>query len=162
MQYDVMPMLPEHWPQVCQIYREGIATGDATFETEIPSLEKWDRNHLPECRLVILSGGDIFGWAALNGVSHRIVYKGVAEVSIYIKTAMRERGVGKFLLNELILCSEKNGFWTLQGAIFPENIASIKLFKFCGFREVGMREKLGQMNGIWRDVLLMERRSYSK
>ena len=143
MQYHVVEMLPEHWPEISRIYREGIETGKATFETELPSLEKWDRNHLPECRLVILNGDEIVGWAALNRVSHRPVYKGVAEVSIYIKTSAQGRGAGRVLLTELIKCAEKAGFWALQGGIFPENIASIKLFSSCGFREVGVREKLG-------------------
>lgn len=152
-------MLPEDWPEVSRIYRQGITTGDATFETEVPDWKTWDAAHLSACRFTINLDGKIVGWAALSPVSGRCVYGGVAEVSIYIDAAHRGRGLGKLLLDILIRESEAQGIWTLQAGIFPENIASIHLHKNCGFREVGRRERIGRLNGFWRDVVLMERRS---
>lgn len=152
-------MLPKDWPEVSRIYRQGIATGDATFETEVPDWKTWDESHLSACRFTINLGGKIVGWAALSPVSSRCVYGGVAEVSIYIDAAHRGRKLGKFLLDMLIRESEAQGIWTLQAGIFPENIPSIHLHINCGFREVGRRERIGQLNGLWRDVVLMERRS---
>jgi L-amino acid N-acyltransferase YncA len=159
MNITVTSMRPEDWETVRLIYREGIETGNATFETEVPAWEKWDKSHLRECRLVARSEDQIVGWAALSPVSNRCIYTGVAEVSIYVRSSARGQGVGKELLLVLIEESERNGIWTLQGGVFPENKASIALLKSCGFREVGIRERVGQMNGMWRDVLLMERRS---
>lgn len=153
------PMQPEHWPDVEVIYRQGIATGQATFETEAPSWEQWDARHLRFARLVARSGSTILGWAALSPVSVRKVYAGVAEVSVYIEQAARGRGVGRFLLSALIEQSEKNGVWTLQASIFPENTASIALHQSCGFRVVGTRERIAQLAGKWRDTVMMERRS---
>jgi phosphinothricin acetyltransferase len=155
----ITPMTVEDWPEVRSIYLEGIATGNATFETDAPPWEDWDRNHLPQGRLVARHAGQILAWAALSPVSRRRVYAGVAEVSLYVRAAARGRGLGKRLLGALIAESEKLGIWTLQGGVFPENVASITLQKACGFREVGRRERLGQLHGVWRDVLLMERRS---
>jgi L-amino acid N-acyltransferase YncA len=153
-------MVPQDWPAVRAIYLEGIATGNATFEQTPPEWEHWDAGHLRAARIVArLDGGDVVGWAALSGVSSRCVYAGVAEVSIYVADRARGRGVGQKLMTRLIADSEAEGIWTLQAGIFPENIASIALHQRAGFRIVGRRERLGQMNGHWRDVVLMERRS---
>lgn len=159
MDFMIEPMQAADWPQVRAIYLEGIATGQATFETEAPEWEAWDDKHRPDCRLVARSGDVILGWAALTPVSSRCVYAGVAEESIYIAAAARGQGVGKILLARLVAESEAAGLWTLQAGIFPENTASIALHKICGFREVGRRERIGQMNGVWRDTVFMERRS---
>ena len=147
------------WPAVRQIFAEGIATGDATFETEIPEWEQWDASHLPTCRLVAREGEQVWGWAALSPVSPRKVYAGVAEVSIYVAAPARGRGLGRLLLQTLIAKSEEHGLWTLQAGIFPENAPSIALHKACGFREVGRRHRLGKLGNRWRDVLLLERGS---
>ena len=152
-------MKAEDWPSVRTIYLEGIATGNATFEQAAPEWEEWDGAHLPCCRLVARLEDDILGWAALSPVSRRRVYRGVAEVSVYVAQKARGKGVGKALLSELVANSERAGFWTLQAGIFPENIASIELHKRVGFRVLGLREKVGCMDGRWRDVVLMERRS---
>ena len=149
------------WGQVRAIYLEGIATGHATFEIDAPTWEKWDAGHLREARLVAREEETILGWAALSRVSDRCVYGGVAEVSVYVGARGRGRGVGRALLEALVEASEQNGIWTLQAGVFPENVASIKLHLSCGFREVGRRERIGQLNGVWRDTLLLERRSRS-
>ncbi len=149
----------DDWPAVRRIYMEGIATGQATFETEPPDWEQWDRDHRADCRLIAEVDGVVAGWAALSPVSGRCVYAGVAEVSVYVAEASRGRGVGRALLQALAAGAEEAGIWTLQAGIFPENAASVALHRQCGFRVVGTRERLGQMGGIWRDVLLMERRS---
>ncbi len=159
MNVSVDNMKEEDWPAIRSIYVEGIATGDATFETGAPEWEEWDQAHLPGCRLVARSGGEVVGWAALSSVSGRCVYSGVAEVSVYVASAARGRGVGKALLEALVEASERAGIWTLQAGMFPENSISIALHKSCGFREVGRRERLGQLHGVWRDVVLLERRS---
>jgi L-amino acid N-acyltransferase YncA len=152
-------MVASDWPRVCEIYEEGITTANATFETAAPDWQQWDARHLSHCRLLAIDGDDVLGWAALSPVSARRVYAGVAEVSVYVAAVARGRGVGKALLNELILNSEQQGIWMLQAGIFPENLASIALHTALGFREVGKRERLGQLAGQWRDVVLMERRS---
>ncbi|MBV8552159.1 MAG: N-acetyltransferase [Acidobacteriaceae bacterium] len=152
-------MRPQDWDSVRAIYLEGIATGDATFETSAPSWARWDESHLASCRLVARGRSGILGWAALSPVSRRRVYAGVAEVSIYVAQRARNRGIGRALLSALIRLSEQENIWTLQAGIFPENIASIELHKREGFRIVGTRERLGCMKGCWRDVVLMERRS---
>jgi phosphinothricin acetyltransferase len=149
----------EDWPAVAAIYDEGIATSNATFEQEVPAWEVWDANHLPTCRLVARVGGEVVGWAALSPVSRRHVYRGVAEVSVYVAASARGHGVGLMLLQRLVEESERAGIWTMQAGIFPENGASIRLHERCGFRVVGRRERIGQMNGVWRDTVLMERRS---
>lgn len=149
----------DDWRQVRSIYLQGIATGDATFEQEAPSWEQWDEGHLEGGRLAARSGALVIGWAALSRVSGRCVYAGVAEVSIYVGLKARGQGVGTALMSRLVEESERLGLWTLQAGIFPENVASLGLHKRHGFREVGRRERLGQMNGIWRDVVLLERRS---
>jgi L-amino acid N-acyltransferase YncA len=152
-------MLNENWERVREIYLEGIATGNATFQTEAPLWEDWDRGHIKKCRLVATIGDKVVGWAALSPVSGRPVYSGVAEVSIYVSPSSAGIGVGSLLLNALIVQSEQNGFWTLQASIFPENTASIKIHLNNGFREVGRRERIGKRDGIWRDTILLERRS---
>jgi len=164
MEFVINKMNRGDWEQVRAIYIEGIATGHATFEAEAPEWEKWDSNHLSEPRLVARVGSDIAGWAALSRVSTRRVYSGVCEVSIYVGSTYRGRGIGSALMIALIETSEKEGIWTLQAGIFPENIASIELHKKHGFRVLGVREKVGRMTfgeltGTWRDVVLMERRS---
>ena len=146
-------------PQVLAIYREGIASGHGTFETEAPPWDKWDASHLKHSRVVAKAGDTLLGWAALSGVSDRCVYGGVAEVSVYVGQAHRGVGVGRRLLEAMVAESEKNGIWTLQAGIFPENTGSIVIHEKCGFCQVGRRERLGKMNGKWRDVLLLERRS---
>jgi L-amino acid N-acyltransferase YncA len=159
MKITMTSMKPDDWEKVQLIYREGIETGNATFETEVPAWEKWDKSHLRECRLVARSETGVVGWAALSPVSNRCIYASVAEASIYVCSSARGQCVGNKLMLALIEESERNGIWTLQGGVFPENKASIALLKSCGFREVGIRERVGQMNGVWRDVLLFERRS---
>jgi phosphinothricin acetyltransferase len=144
---------------ILAIYSEGIASGNATFETRVPVWDDWNRAHRPDCRLVARSNGEVIGWAALTPVSGRCVYAGVAEVSVYVAAAASGQGVGKMLLAALVEASEAAGLWTLQAGIFPENAASIAIHKACGFREVGYRERPGQLHGVWRDVLLLERRS---
>jgi len=152
-------MLAADWPVVARIYGEGIDTGNATFETEVPDWSAWDAAHLESCRLVVEEGDEVVAWAALTPVSRRHVYRGVAEHSIYVSPRVRGRGVGRELLSALIADSEDVGIWTLQTAIFPENEASIALHTTVGFRIVGTRERVGSHHGRWRDVVLMERRS---
>lgn len=156
---EIAQMLSADWPVVRAIYGEGIATGNATFETELPEWPKWDSSHRRDCRLVARKAERIVGWAALSPVSGRSVYSGVAEVSIYVAVSARGCGVGKALLKALIEESESHGVWALQAGIFPENVASVKLHKSCGFREVGVRRRIGKLHDAWRDVLLLERRS---
>lgn len=157
--FTIAGMQDGDWNAVRQIYLEGIATGNATFEASAPEWPYWSESHPPEFRLVARDAGAILGWAALSRVSGRCVYAGVMEVSVYVAAEARSRGVGKSLLQALIERSESRGIWTLQAGIFPENAASIAIHKACGFREVGVRQKLGQLRGVWRDVLLLERRS---
>ena len=146
------------WEQVREIYLEGIRSGHSTFETDAPSWEKWDEGHLQFARLVMRDGETILGWAALSPVSKRHVYRGVAEVTVYVSENAQGRGIGRALLEELIDESEKNGIWTLQASIFPENAASVRLHLRCRFREVGRRERIAMLNNVWRDTLLFERR----
>jgi L-amino acid N-acyltransferase YncA len=152
-------MRPEHWEAVARIFAEGIATGDATFETSVPSWEQWDASHLRDHRLVALENGEVVGWAALAPVSDRCVYGGVSENSVYVAAGTRGRGIGAALLTALIESAEAAGIWTIQTGIFPENEASLRLHERSGFRIVGRRERLGKHDGVWRDVLLLERRS---
>jgi L-amino acid N-acyltransferase YncA len=154
-------MKPGDWERVRSIYLEGISSGNSTFETEAPSWEKWHEAHLEIARLVIRDGDKILGWAALSPVSKRSVYRGVAELTVAVTESARGKGIGRALLEALIQESERNGIWTLQAAIFPENTASVKLHLRCGFREVGRRERIAMLNGVWRDTLLFERRSKS-
>lgn len=155
----VAPMEERHWGPVRAIYEEGIASGHATFETEAPSWEVWDESHLKECRFVALEGDEVLGWAALSPVSSRCVYAGVAEVSVYVGAHARGKGVGSSLMEALVEGSERSGYWMLQAGVFPENEPSVRVHTRVGFRLVGRRERLGEMAGVWRDVLLLERRS---
>ncbi len=159
MKFTIEEMKKEDWPAVQAIYREGIKTGDATFERMVPKWEEWDKKHLRNCRLVARAGGEVVGWVALSPVSGRCCYSGVAEVSLYVKASARGKGIGQALLQAVIECSEAEGIWTLQGCTFRENVASLALQRACGFREVGYRERIGQINGVWKDAILMERRS---
>lgn len=155
----IRKMTRRDWQAVRRIYEDGIASGDATFESRAPTWQEWDTSHLRDCRFVAGEAGRVVGWTALSPVSNRSVYAGVAEVSVYVSSGAHGRGVGTRLLRALVIESERKGIWTLQAGIFPENEASIALHKRCGFRVVGRRRKLGQMNGKWRDVLLLDRRS---
>lgn len=155
----IRSLVARDWERVRSIYLDGIATGQATFETRAPSWAEWDSGHLLVPRLVATDVEQIVGWAALSPVSVRSVYAGVAEVSVYVSSNLSGRGVGKMLLESLAAESERNMIWTLQASIFPENVASIALHKSCGFREVGRRDRIGKMNGDWRDTVLLERRS---
>jgi L-amino acid N-acyltransferase YncA len=159
MVMDIKSMLSTHWEKVKEIYEEGIATGNATFETTAPSWEDWDADHVKVPRLVAIENEEIVGWAALTNVSGRCIYAGVGEVSVYVSGTQRGKGIGRRLLQALISESEKNNYWTLQAGIFPENKSSIKIHEDCGFRLIGVREKIGKMNNVWRDTLLMEKRS---
>jgi L-amino acid N-acyltransferase YncA len=159
MDFTIEKMKNEDWPIVRSIFREGIATGNATFYTEAPEWEEWDKSHLRDCRLVARAEGKVIGWAALSPFSWKRFYAGIAEASLYVASSARGIGAGKALLKALIEESEHAGIWTLQGMILRENLTSLALCKKCGFREVGYRERISQMNGVWRDVILMERRS---
>jgi phosphinothricin acetyltransferase len=153
------PLGREHWPDVKRIYVEGIETGDATFETSAPSWDDWNGAHLPDHRFVALDGDEVLGWVAAVAVSDRCVYSGVVEHSVYVTERARGRGIGTLLLASLIASTEAAGVWTIQTGIFPENEPSLRLHERVGFRVVGMRERIGQLNGAWRDVVLLERRS---
>jgi L-amino acid N-acyltransferase YncA len=156
----LLPFTAAHWPQAKAIYEAGLATGNATFQTTAPSWEEWDNGHLRHSRLVAVdAAGRVLGWAALSPVSGRCVYGGVGEVSVYVAAEARGQGVGRQLLAALVAESEAQGMWTLQAGIFPENTASINLHEANGFRLVGRREKIGQLRGVWRDTILLERRS---
>jgi phosphinothricin acetyltransferase len=151
-------MRASDWEQVRSIYLEGIRSGNSTFETDAPSWEKWNEGHLPFARLVMRDEDKVLGWAALSPVSKRDVYRGVAEVTVYVTESARGKGIGRVLLEALIAESEKNDIWTLQASIFPENTASVELHLRCGFREVGRRERIAMLSGVWRDTILFERR----
>ena len=159
VQIQIRPLAPEDWEAVCAIYLAGIAGGYATFETGAPTWEGWNRAHLQSPRLVAVDGDTVIGWAALSAVSARSVYAGVAEVSVYVVPPRHGQRIGHALLETLVRESEQNGIWTLQASIFPENSASISLHKACGFRVVGIREGIGKLKGVWRDTVLLERRS---
>ncbi|WP_431215982.1 N-acetyltransferase family protein [Puia sp. P3] len=155
----IQPLSSEHWPAVKAIYEEGLATGNASFQTSAPSWEDWDKSHR---HIAVLSRSKVRQWrdgAALTPVSGRCVYAGVAEVSVYVAWDQRGKGIGKTLLEALVTASEANGIWTLQAGIFPENTASIRLHEGAGFRQVGKREKIGKMGDRWRDTILLEKRS---
>jgi len=159
MDFVIDSLLTQDWEFVRAIYLEGIATGQATFETEGPDWERWDAGHLPHCRIVARSGDGILGWAALSPVSRREVYAGVAEVSVYVAASARGFGVGGALMRALIEASERQGVWTLQSSIFPENHTSVALHLKHGFREVGRRERIARHHSVWRDTVVLERRS---
>jgi phosphinothricin acetyltransferase len=150
----------EYWSAVKDIYEEGIATGNATFQSSAPTWDEWNTSHVEKARIIAIDdNGEVLGWAALTPVSGRCVYAGVGEVSVYVSADARGKGIGRSLLNELIRQSEENGFWTLTAGIFPENEASLKIHMNAGFKVLGIREKIGKMNGQWRDTVLLERRS---
>ena len=159
MVFEIREMKSTDWEQVSLIYEEGIKTGKSTFEKSIPSWNSWVSTHVSGCSIVAITENGILGWAALSPTSQREVYSGVVEVSIYVSEKYQGQGIGLALLRKLIELSENKGIWTLQAGIFPENKQSIDLHKKCGFRIVGIRERIGKMNGTWRDVVLMERRS---
>jgi phosphinothricin acetyltransferase len=159
MEINFRPLTTEDWFTVTDIYLQGIQTGNATFETNVPDWQSWDAKHIKPCRIVAEHNNAIIAWAALVTVSSRAAYSGVAEISIYVSNDFKGKGAGLMLLEELISGSEKEGFWMLQSVIFPENIASIKIHERSGFRQVGFREKIAKMNGVWRNTLLYERRS---
>ena len=155
----VEPLRAGHWPEVARIYAAGVATRNATFETSVPSWQDWDRAHLAEHRFVAIEDGVVLGWAALVPVSDRCVYAGVVENSVYVAETAQGRGVGRALLDALVASTEAAGIWTIQTGVFPENEASVRLHERAGFRVVGRRERLGKLDGAWRDVLFLERRS---
>ncbi|MDD7884711.1 GNAT family N-acetyltransferase [Flavivirga sp. 57AJ16] len=159
MEIVVRTLTKSDWPSVLKIYKEGIATGIATFETEAPSWQQWDAKYVLVCRFVALIKGKVVGFAVLSPTSKRKVYKGVAEVSVYVSKMFKGKYIGETLLRHLINESEANGFWSLQASIFSENIASINLHLKCGFRVVGIREKIGKLYGKWYDNHFLERRS---
>ena len=159
MEIVVRPLLKTDWQSVSKIYEEGIDTGIATFETEVPTWELWNEKYIEHCRIVAELDCEVVGFAVLSQVSKRAVYKGVAEVSVYVSTNHRRKNIGETLLTQLIKESESKGFWTLQAVIFSENKASIKLHEKCRFRVVGVREKIGKLQGKWHDNYLLERRS---
>jgi len=161
MVVEIHAMTESDWPDVAEIYRRGLDAGHASFETPVPAYEEWDAAHLAEPRLVARLDGAVVGWAALSPVSDRCVYGGVAEDSVYVASELGGRGIGRQLLAELVRRAEEAGIWTVQAGIFPENAASLALHERCGFRVVGRRERLGCHHGVWRDVLLVERRSGS-
>lgn len=155
----IRPLVLPDWEVVRAIYLEGIQTGQATFETDAPDWESWDSSHRGDCRLAASEGARLLGWAALSPVSARKVYAGVAEVSVYVAAQVRGRGVGESLLRALIECSEEAGVWTLQASIFPENTASVALHRKLGFRQMGVRKRIARHAGVWRDTVILERRS---
>ncbi len=157
--FKILPFDISDWPDISRIYQEGIDTGMATFETKVPVWEQWNKNHINSCRLKAVLGNKIVGWAALSPTSKREVYKGVAEVSIYITSKYQNLGIGKLLLSNLNQESENVGFWTLQARVFSNNQASIKLHTSSGFRIIGYREKVGKLNEIWYDNTILEKRS---
>ncbi len=154
----VRPLHPDDYPAVAAVFAEGIATGQATFETQVPSWETWDAAHLPDHRFVAELDGDVVGWVAVVPYSRRDVYRGVGEESVYVAERARGRGVGRALLEAVIESARDGGLWTLQAGVFPDNTASLELHRRLGFREVGVRERIGRLDGVWRDVVLLELR----
>ena len=154
----VRPLEPGDYPAVAAVFAEGIETGLATFETEVPSWEAWNAAHLPAHRFVAELDGEVAGWTAVVPYSRRAVYRGVGEESVYVAERARGRGVGRALLEAVVESARADGLWTLQAGIFPDNAASLELHRALGFREVGVRERIGQLDGVWRDVVLLELR----
>jgi L-amino acid N-acyltransferase YncA len=155
---EVRTLLPEDWSAVADIYWDGLRGGLATFETEVPSWEAWDAAHLPEHRLVAVVAGEVVGWAALSPASSRRCYAGVVENSVYIAREQQGQGIGRLLLDALLKGARRSRLWTVQTSIFPENRASLALHERCGFRVVGVRERIAKRDGIWRDTVLLEKR----
>ena len=160
MTYRIDELIASDWPDVANIYRTGIATGNATFETRVPTWPEWDAAHLAVCRLACRGAERLAGWAALSPVSRRECYRGVAEVSVYVAEGLQGQGLGLAILQALVAASEAHGIWTLQASIFPENRASLRIQERCGFRVLGRRERIAQLAGVWRDTILTERRSH--
>jgi L-amino acid N-acyltransferase YncA len=156
---NIEKLTENHWPEVRAIYESGVATGNANFSHNMPDWDAWNKTHVKNCRLVATENGRVLGWAALTAISDHCVFAGVAEASVYIAEGSRGKGIGKKLLSGLVKLSEENNFWTLEARIFTENLASIKIHEENGFRIIGSRERIGQLNGVWRDTLLLERRS---
>jgi L-amino acid N-acyltransferase YncA len=156
---ELRDLRPGDWPEVASIFEAGIRAGNATFETEAPDWDAWDASHYRQHRVVAVEAGRVVGWAALSPVSERCCYSGVAENSVYVAPEAQGRGVGRLLLERLIARADQDGIWTIQAGVFPENVASVQLHVRCGFRIVGVRERLGKLDGAWRDVVLLERRS---
>jgi L-amino acid N-acyltransferase YncA len=154
----IRSMSVDDWPDVARIYAAGIATGNATFETDVPAWERWDAGHRADLRFVAVDDEQVIGWAAASPVSDRCAYAGVVENSVYVDPVQQGRGVGRALLDRLIEACDVAGVWTIQAGIFPENLASLAVHRVCGFRVVGTRERIGQLDGVWRDVLMLERR----
>ena len=154
----IRPLEPADYPAVADVFAEGIATGRATFEMRVPTWEEWDAGHLPDHRFVAELDGEVAGWAAVVPYSRRAVYRGVGEESVYVAERSRGRGVGRALLEALIESARAGGLWTLQAGVFTDNLASLELHRRLGFREVGVRERIGQLDGVWRDVVLLELR----
>ena len=160
MNLEIRPMRDEDWPTIAEIYQQGIETGKATFDTDVPSYYQWNAEHIAECRITAVYDGEIAGFAALSTISTQYVFRGVADISIYISPVYRHKGFGKALLTRLIEESEKRGYWTLQSDVMDDNLPGLKLHNSCGFRKVGTRNKIGRdINGKWRSTVLMERRS---
>lgn len=155
----IIPMQAEHACDVLRIYGEGLETGFSTFNTEVPTWEEWDRNHLPHTRLVTIEDSEVLGWVALLPVSSRACYRGVAEFSIYIATRHRGRGIADRLMRAMIEESEANGIWTLQSSTFADNTTSLRMQERHGFRQIGYRDRIAQLHGVWRNTVLLERRS---
>ena len=155
----ILPLKKENWPQVAEIYKEGILTGNATFRTQVPDWETWNSNCHKHSRFVMVQEEEVLGWCSLAPVSKRFEYRGVAEVSVYIKLNSLGKGIGASLMEKLIESSEENGIWTLYSSMFPENIGSVRLHEKFGFRKVGYRERIAELNGVWRDTVIYERRS---
>jgi phosphinothricin acetyltransferase len=159
MEFSIKGLENSDWEAAREIYRQGLETGQATFETQPPTFSDWDNGHLPFGRIAAVSDQSLIGWAALSAVSKRKAYSGVAEVSVYVSEQARGKGVGYALLQALIEESERHGIWTLQASIFPENEASLRLHQSLGFQVVGRRERISRLNGVWRDTMILERRS---
>src|SRR5262245_36991655 len=156
---EIRELREEDWPAVREIFEQGIAGRNATFETEAPSWDTWNRSQLDGQRWVAVEGGRVVGWVAAHSVSPRPCYRGVVEHSVYVDEEFHGRGIGRALLERLFESTEADGIWTIQTGVFPENEASLKLHERSGFRVVGTQERLGKLDGVWRDVVVLERRS---
>ncbi|MGQ3676894.1 GNAT family N-acetyltransferase [Tenacibaculum discolor] len=156
---EVVKLTQNHWKEVAEIYKEGVATKNATFRTKVPNWEEWNTSHHQHTRFIVTEGNKVLGWCAIAPVSTRFEYRGVAEVSVYVKLGVLGKGIGSLLMDAVVKSSENNGIWTLYSSLFPENEASVKLHVKYGFRKIGYREKIAELDGVWRDTVLYERRS---